>query len=47
MNNKKIKRVAAGCGFSLFASPKELYGVGLNQFHQIGGPMRKSEEKWR
>jgi len=40
MNGKKIRKVAAGCGFSLFASKTELYGSGLNNFYQLGGPIR-------
>ncbi|KAH7724486.1 Protein W09G3.7 a [Aphelenchoides avenae] len=50
LNAKKIRRVAAGCGFSLFASSNELYGCGLNNFYQLGGPYRtethKRSEEW-
>lgn len=42
MNDHKIKKVSAGLGFSLFASSNELYGSGLNNYYQIGGPKRKS-----
>jgi hypothetical protein len=40
MKGKEIKMVSAGCGFSLFASNSKLYGSGLNNFYQIGGPLR-------
>uniref|UniRef100_A0A7E4V679 Williams-Beuren syndrome chromosomal region 16 protein n=1 Tax=Panagrellus redivivus TaxID=6233 RepID=A0A7E4V679_PANRE len=38
-NGKKIKKVASGFGFSLFASSNELFGSGLNNFYQLGGPI--------
>ena len=44
-NIKKIKKVAAGCGFSLFASSKEVYGSGLNNFYQLGGPINSEGVK--
>ncbi|KAI1710584.1 RCC1-like G exchanging factor-like protein [Ditylenchus destructor] len=47
LDAKKIRRVAAGFGFSLFASHKELYGAGLNNFYQIGGPMRTNRKHGR
>ncbi|KAI1711247.1 regulator of chromosome condensation (RCC1) repeat domain-containing protein [Ditylenchus destructor] len=47
LDTKKIRRVAAGFGFSLFASHKELYGAGLNNFYQIGGPMRTNKKHGR
>ncbi|KAI6218865.1 Williams-Beuren syndrome chromosomal region 16 protein [Aphelenchoides fujianensis] len=40
LNTKRIRKVAAGLGFSLFASQSILYGSGLNNRHQLGGPMR-------
>ncbi|KAL3068588.1 hypothetical protein niasHT_030879 [Heterodera trifolii] len=40
MNAKAIKQVAAGFGFSLFASKNQLFGSGLNNFYQLGGPTR-------
>ncbi|KAL7079558.1 hypothetical protein ACQ4LE_001502 [Meloidogyne hapla] len=45
MNTKKILHIAAGCGFSLFASNNELYGSGLNNFYQISGPKRRDEDE--
>uniref|UniRef100_A0AC34GTB1 Uncharacterized protein n=1 Tax=Panagrolaimus sp. ES5 TaxID=591445 RepID=A0AC34GTB1_9BILA len=36
-NSKKITKIAAGCGFSIFANNHELYGSGLNNFYQLGG----------
>jgi alpha-tubulin suppressor-like RCC1 family protein len=44
LNEKKIRKVAAGLGFSLFAASDALYGSGLNNFYQLGGPKRKNEE---
>ncbi|CAD5230335.1 unnamed protein product [Bursaphelenchus okinawaensis] len=46
LNTKSIRRVAAGLGFSVFASPSKVYGCGLNNFYQIGGEYR-SEKKER
>lgn len=40
LNEKKIRKVAAGFGFSLFAASDALYGSGLNNFYQLGGPER-------
>uniref|UniRef100_A0A914HG03 Uncharacterized protein n=1 Tax=Globodera rostochiensis TaxID=31243 RepID=A0A914HG03_GLORO len=40
LNTRRIKYVAAGCGFSLFASRNEVFGSGLNTFYQIGGSRR-------
>ncbi|KAF7635767.1 Fe2OG dioxygenase domain-containing protein [Meloidogyne graminicola] len=45
MNTKNIKFIAAGCGFSLFASNNELYGSGLNNFYQLSGPKRSDEDE--
>nr|CAD2159814.1 unnamed protein product [Meloidogyne enterolobii] len=45
MNTRKIRFIAAGCGFSLFASNNELYGSGLNNFYQISGPKRRDEDE--
>uniref|UniRef100_A0A915CXN7 Uncharacterized protein n=1 Tax=Ditylenchus dipsaci TaxID=166011 RepID=A0A915CXN7_9BILA len=47
MNAKKINRVAAGFGFSLFASSTELFGSGLNNFYQIGGPLRTEKKDYK
>ncbi|KAI6192384.1 hypothetical protein M3Y97_00331700 [Aphelenchoides bicaudatus] len=44
LNEKKIRKVAAGLGFSLFASSSALYGSGLNNFYQLGGPERDEEK---
>ncbi|CAD5233884.1 unnamed protein product [Bursaphelenchus xylophilus] len=46
LNRRSIRRVAAGLGFSLFASPSRIYGSGLNNFYQLGGPPR-SPTKFR
>ena len=45
MNTRKIRRVAAGFGFSLFASPQHLYGSGLNNFGQLGGTIQSGAPK--
>lgn len=42
-NSKKINKVAAGFGFSLFASSSILYGSGLNNFYQLGGVKRNQD----
>lgn len=42
---KNIKKVAAGFGFSLFASSNELYGSGLNNFYQLGGPQNDDKNQ--
>lgn len=39
-NSKKINKVSAGFGFSLFSSSSTLYGSGLNNFYQLGGAIR-------
>lgn len=44
LNEKKIRKVAAGLGFSLFAASNALYGSGLNNFYQLGGPERPAKE---
>lgn len=43
-NSKKINKVSAGFGFSLFASSSELYGCGLNNFYQLGGAICQSNK---
>lgn len=42
---KKIRKVASGFGFSLFASSNELYGSGLNNFYQLGGPVNNRKHR--
>ncbi|KAI6231538.1 hypothetical protein M3Y95_00392400 [Aphelenchoides besseyi] len=44
LNTKRIRKVAAGFGFSLFASDFKLYGAGLNNHHQLGGPIGRQED---
>uniref|UniRef100_A0A1I7YC95 Regulator of chromosome condensation (RCC1) family protein n=1 Tax=Steinernema glaseri TaxID=37863 RepID=A0A1I7YC95_9BILA len=49
-NDKNIKHIAAGFGFSLFASSEQVYGSGLNNHYQLGGPVRTTSiqrsEEW-
>ncbi|TMS36237.1 hypothetical protein L596_003450 [Steinernema carpocapsae] len=49
-NKKKIKHIAAGFGYSLFASSDHLHGSGINNFYQLGGPVRtdahRRSEEW-
>uniref|UniRef100_A0AC34QV76 Uncharacterized protein n=1 Tax=Panagrolaimus sp. JU765 TaxID=591449 RepID=A0AC34QV76_9BILA len=44
-STKKIKKIAAGFGFSLFATSTELFGSGLNNFYQLGGPRNEKNVK--
>jgi len=44
LNEFRIKQLAAGLGFSLFSTTSILLGSGLNNFYQLGGPMKKNNK---